>query len=296
MQIKQHRSYTANARPAAPYDGQLYINIADMQVGLVDQTNTPIDLLPLRFHSPVTAYKAGDLVVQGHKFWRALTDLNPKIFDPADWEEAGGTGGNVLIRQTQLFDNIVVGTTDFAWPHDPVQIEAFLNGSRLVLGNDFTADGTTVTLTQQIQSTQDILVLITTKTIPIANAIDQAFADNRYLLQSERPLLAFSAAKAYNQDDLVWVNGAIWVAKAAITPGPFDSTRWLRISGARTQQRWVAVAGQTAFAWAHNAADLNVLINGVALDAATDYTATGSVITLTAGANAGDIVEAITRS
>ena len=67
--------------------------------------------------------------------------------------------------------------------------------------------------------------------------------------------------------------------------------------------RYVATVGQTAFSGSDsnsltmtiNTSDVEVFLNGVLLDQ-TDYTVTGTTVTLTTGATVGDIVEVITNT
>lgn len=295
--IRQHRSVIPNTRPATPYEGQLYVNFADMQLGVVNNGNTPVDLIPIRFHSPLTAYAVGEIVVQSTKLWRAVVANGPKIFDQADWEEAGGMGTNAIYRQTQAWNQPPVGTATFTWSHDPIQLEVYLNGSRLVHGIDYTADGTTITLAIPTVAATDIVEAVSYQSLPVTQGITQAFADGRYLQITGNPLLQFTAARAYNQDELVWINGNVWRAKTAITPGPWNPTQWAQVGvgSTRQQQRWIATANQTVFNWTHNAQDVDVILNGAVLDPTTDYTADGSTITLTYGADVGDVVRAVTR-
>ena len=101
-----------------------------------------------------------------------------------------------------------------------------MNGSRLISGTDYTADGTKFTLTNPITSATDVFAGVTYQTVPIANAITQVAADARYAQFKDVSVSPFEAAKAYNQNDLVSQNGDVWSAIGAVTPGPWDANDW----------------------------------------------------------------------
>ena len=115
-QIEQHHSLTAGNRPTTIveglYEGSLWINFPDMQMGSVDDNNVVKDFLPLRFFSPTANYAQGDLVVNNAKFWRAIAAITAGPWDVTEWIEAGGSGSNATFRTVQDFTGLAVGTTD----------------------------------------------------------------------------------------------------------------------------------------------------------------------------------------
>lgn len=234
-QIQQHHSLTAGNRPTTIveglYEGSLWINFPDMQMGSVDDNNVVKDFLPLRFFSPTANYAQGDLVVNNAKFWRAIAAITAGPWDVTEWIEAGGSGSNATFRTVQDFTGLAVGTTDLTWTHDQAQCELYMNGARLVQGQDYTTDGTKFTLTVPVASTTDIFEGVSYQTTLIANAITQIAADARYARANAVSVSPFLAATAYNQDDLVSYQGGIYVAKGAVTPGPWNPGDWKKASG-----------------------------------------------------------------
>ena len=233
--LQHHRSLTTGNRPTTSdeglYEGSLWINFPDKQLGTVDDGNNVVDFLPIRFFSATADYAVGDLVVNQAKLWRALNAVTAAAWDATDWEEI--CGSSALFRTVQSFTGLPVGSTEITWAHDPAQVELYMNGSRLISGTDYTADGTKFTLTNPITSATDVFVGVTYQTVPIANAITQVAADARYAQFKDVSVSPFEAAKAYNQNDLVSQNGDVWSAIGAVTPGPWDANDW-RISRKRT--------------------------------------------------------------
>ena len=58
--------------------------------------------------------------------------------------------------------------------------------------------------------------------------------------------------------------------------------------------KYTATAGQTSFSFSYQPGFLDVFLNGIKLEDTTDYTATdGTSVTLTSGATAGQVFEAV---
>ncbi len=91
-QVQSLRSSVPLARPpvGAQAPGVLYVNWPDKQIGVIDASQSALDLLAIRFYSDFTVYQPGDLVVQNGGIWRALELTGPEAFDPGKWIEIGG--------------------------------------------------------------------------------------------------------------------------------------------------------------------------------------------------------------
>jgi hypothetical protein len=89
--IQTARSSVPLARPTtgARAPGELYVNWPDKQIGVIDASQAPLDLLAVRFYSAATVYQPGDIVSYGGDLYRALSLAGPEAFDPAKWELIG---------------------------------------------------------------------------------------------------------------------------------------------------------------------------------------------------------------
>ncbi len=91
--IQTARSSVPLARPTAGAraPGELYVNWPDKQIGVIDDSQAPLDLLAVRFYSAATVYQPGDIVSNDGNLYRALELAGPEAFDPAKWELIGGS-------------------------------------------------------------------------------------------------------------------------------------------------------------------------------------------------------------
>jgi hypothetical protein len=83
--IQTLRSSTPGARPAGRQPGELYVNWPDLQLGVVDSTSAPVDLIAVRYFSTLTAYAVGDFVIQVGALYVANSVVAPGPFNPAQW-------------------------------------------------------------------------------------------------------------------------------------------------------------------------------------------------------------------
>ncbi len=113
------RSSVTKARPASGSQapGVLYVNFADLQLGVMNTAGDPQDLLAIRFYSENTTYNPGDLVVEGGSIWIAGDNTAQGPFDPSQWGMIGETpvtmpvgGGTDKI----FYENDQFVTTDYA--------------------------------------------------------------------------------------------------------------------------------------------------------------------------------------
>jgi hypothetical protein len=124
--VQTLRSATGGARPAAGtrLAGELYVNWPDKQIGVIDSTQAPLDLVGVRFFSTGASYNVGDYTVQGGELYRATASITPGAFSPAQWDQVltvanvastylpltGGTlagPGNLTVNGTAAFGSTI---------------------------------------------------------------------------------------------------------------------------------------------------------------------------------------------
>jgi hypothetical protein len=76
---------TGNRPPAGHLPGELYVNLADNQLGIVNTSSANQDLLAVRYFSTTANYAVGDFVLQGGNLYRATTASAPGAFNAANW-------------------------------------------------------------------------------------------------------------------------------------------------------------------------------------------------------------------
>ena len=92
--IRPKRSSVAGHRPLSDVSdaGELYINIADKQIGFHDDQGHPVDVVAVRRFDGAADYTAGDLVVHKGKIYKALVNINqPGFFNSARWDDIAKT-------------------------------------------------------------------------------------------------------------------------------------------------------------------------------------------------------------
>lgn len=82
------RSVAARVRPTGRRVGETYINMADRQLGVVDDSAHAQDLVAIPFYSDDSNYITGSLVVHDGAIWRSKQDVAGGTFNPAVWEQA----------------------------------------------------------------------------------------------------------------------------------------------------------------------------------------------------------------
>lgn len=106
-QVLALRSATAGIRPGGRLPGELYVNWPDKQLGVIDNTSSPLDLLAIRFFSSTTSYNPGDYVVNSGVLYSAKNAITPGPFNSLQWLVSGGT---VVVS-----DNPPVPTDGLLW-------------------------------------------------------------------------------------------------------------------------------------------------------------------------------------
>jgi hypothetical protein len=85
--VQTNRSFVTGVRPSAGArkPGELYTNIPDLQISVIDEGRNPTDLLAVRFFSPAASYPVGAFVVHSGAFYVSNTPVTPGAFNPAQW-------------------------------------------------------------------------------------------------------------------------------------------------------------------------------------------------------------------
>jgi len=85
------RSHITQRRPAGGLYryGEIYVNTADEQIGVISEQLLPLDFIAVRFFRNTAEYKDGDYIVHDGHLYRAKMPIPPGNFDPSLWERSG---------------------------------------------------------------------------------------------------------------------------------------------------------------------------------------------------------------
>jgi hypothetical protein len=75
--------------PGTQLPGTLYVNFPDNAFGVIDPTQSPVDLIAVRFFSAQANYGIGDFVVYAGDLYCATAASSPGVFVPANWSMIG---------------------------------------------------------------------------------------------------------------------------------------------------------------------------------------------------------------
>jgi hypothetical protein len=86
--VQSIRSSVKGQRPVVNTrePGELYVNFADLQLGVVNATKNPQDLVAVRYFSTASDYATGAHVVQAGVLYRARGPLMAGAFNAANWD------------------------------------------------------------------------------------------------------------------------------------------------------------------------------------------------------------------
>lgn len=86
--LQTQRFAVTNTRPATSSrpQGEVWMNFPDLRLGMIDPTQTAIDIVPVRSYAATATYAAGDYVVYSGQLQRAKTALSPKAYAATDWD------------------------------------------------------------------------------------------------------------------------------------------------------------------------------------------------------------------
>jgi hypothetical protein len=95
------RSSSTTVLPAAGsrLAGELFVNLADLQLGVIDAVKNPQKLVAVRYFATTATYAAGDIVVQAGALYAAKASIPPGAFSAAQWTKivaAGDAGSGFL--------------------------------------------------------------------------------------------------------------------------------------------------------------------------------------------------------
>jgi hypothetical protein len=71
--------------------GELYVNWADSQLGVINAASANQDLIPVRFFSTTANYSVGNFVVQAGQLYRATQAVTAGAFNASQWTQVGGS-------------------------------------------------------------------------------------------------------------------------------------------------------------------------------------------------------------
>ena len=133
--VQTLRSNVSGSRPTGRQPGEIYVNWADGQIGVINSSNGAQDFVAVRFFSTTANYNTGDFVIQGGQLYRAIAVSPAGAFVPANWAQIGGSVGiGVAPSNPQpgtLWWDSVSGQL-FVWYNDG-------NTSQWVIANNATA-------------------------------------------------------------------------------------------------------------------------------------------------------------
>ena len=95
--VQTLRSSVAGHRPAASSrePGELFVNFADRQLGFVDTSKSPVDLLPVRIFKIGACYKANEMATYDGVMYRAANDMAAAAQTPdtdtVNWQAIAGS-------------------------------------------------------------------------------------------------------------------------------------------------------------------------------------------------------------
>ena len=89
--VQTIRSNVSGNRPTGRQPGELYVNWADGQIGVINSVGGAQDFVGVRFFSTTASYVIGDFVVQGGQLYRAVAPSSGGVFVPTNWSQIGGS-------------------------------------------------------------------------------------------------------------------------------------------------------------------------------------------------------------
>jgi len=91
--VQTLRSNVSGNRPTGRQPGELYVNWADSQIGVINSTGGAQDFVAVRFFNASASYVVGDFVIQGGQLYRAVAPSSGGAFVAANWAQIGGSVG-----------------------------------------------------------------------------------------------------------------------------------------------------------------------------------------------------------
>jgi hypothetical protein len=112
QKVQTNRSTVKQQRPppGTREPGELYVNFADLQLGVINTSRNAQDLVAVRFFSAATNYATGDFVIEAGRGYRAKTTIVAGPFNAANWD--------MLPIAGESEPPIAAGTTSQYWRGD----------------------------------------------------------------------------------------------------------------------------------------------------------------------------------
>lgn len=90
--VQTFRSIVTGVVPAtgARQPGELWVNLADLQLGAIDESKVAQKITAVRYFSITANYAAGDFVIQGGNLYVANAAITAGAFNPTQWTAVAG--------------------------------------------------------------------------------------------------------------------------------------------------------------------------------------------------------------
>ena len=86
--VQTTRSSIAGNRPAAGTrpPGELFVNFADLQLGVINASQAPVDLVAVRFFNIGANYAIGDFAIYNGQLYRSTAAQTPTAWVASNWD------------------------------------------------------------------------------------------------------------------------------------------------------------------------------------------------------------------
>jgi len=225
--VQTLRSSTTGARPPAGSrePGELYVNFVDKQIGLIDATKTPQDLIPIRYFSATANYAMRDLVMYDGRIYRATLAITAGAWNQAQWVPITSASivstGVALFEQTRDYkqNDVVVHDGKLYRANSAVAAGAW-NGTNWTQISDYVLPAATAGALGGVKATAPVTGQFVTG---INAGGDLTFA------AATAGVVPFSATATYAANDLVSYQGKIYRANGVTAAGAWNAANWADI-------------------------------------------------------------------
>jgi hypothetical protein len=154
--VQTLRSSVAGNRPAtgSQQPGTLYVNFADLQLGMINAAQAPQDLIGVRYFNATSNYNVGDGCIYGGNMYIARVAITAGAFTPSQWVQVVTAGslagdnriinGDMRIDQRNSGASTTPATATYVidrWAYVGTQTSKFtaqrITGAAAILGNGF---------------------------------------------------------------------------------------------------------------------------------------------------------------
>ena len=119
--------------------GEIFANSTDKQVGIGDSSGNPVDLVSVRFHSPIAWYLVGDLITYDSGIWKCLL-THTGVWNEANWEPVSRSVDSIVgtaneWTKTQNFNaTTLTDATTVAWDTESNQVTSVTLTANRIMG------------------------------------------------------------------------------------------------------------------------------------------------------------------